>query len=73
MGIVSAKITNSIVKNAMCTVSINCYSKKVGYKAYCYILFTALLGIILLLIIIIICYHYAKHRSKQKSIDALTL
>ena len=31
------------------------------------------LSIILLLTITIICYHYAKHRSKQKGIDALTI
>ena len=29
--------------------------------------------VILLLIIAIICYHCAKHRSKQKGIDTLTI
>ena len=48
--------------------------KKVRYKIDCYILHTVLLSIILLLIIIIIiCYYYAKHRSKQKDLDALTI
>ena len=47
-------------------------SEKVGYKIDCYILHTALFAIILILIITIICYHFAKHRSKQKGNDALT-
>ena len=38
-------------------------SKKVRYETECYILYTVLLGIILLLIITIICYHYVKYRS----------
>ena len=69
MKIVSTKMTNTIGTN----VTKNCRSQKVRYKFYCYILHTVLLGIILLLIITIICYHYAKHRSKQKSIDVLTI
>ena len=36
-------------------------------------IYNVVLLIILLLIITIICYHYAKHRSKQKVIDALTM
>ena len=51
----------------------NCHSKKVRYKFDCYILHTVLLAILLLLIITIICYHYAKDRSKQKDIDAITI
>ena len=43
--------------------------KNVKYKMDCYILSTVLSVIILLFIIPIICYHYAKHWSKQKSID----
>ena len=66
MDIVSTKKTNTIATN----VSINCDSKKVKNKIDCYILHTVLLAIILLLII---CYYYAKHRSKQKVIDALTM
>ena len=34
---------------------------------------TVILVIILLLLLTIICYHYAKHRSKQKIIYALTM
>ena len=70
MDIVSTKKTNTITTNA----TKNCYSKKVRYKIDCYILHAVLLSIILLLIIIIIiCYYYAKHRSKQKDLDALTI
>ena len=57
-------MTNTIATN----VSIN-YDDKID----CYILHTIFLVIILLLIITFICYHYAKQRSKQKSIDALTI
>ena len=39
----------------------------------CYILHTVLLVIILVLIITIIYFHYAKHRSKRKGIDVLTI
>ena len=69
MDIVSTKITNAIVTNP----SINCHSEKVRYKIDCYILHTILLVIRLLLIIAIIYYHYAKHKSKQKGTDALTI
>ena len=54
-------------------VSINCHNENVRYKFDCYISHTILLAIILLLIITIICYYYAKHRSKQKGIDAITI
>ena len=66
MDILSTKMTNTITTN----MSINCHSKKVRYKIDCYILKTV---IILLFIITIIYCHYAKHRSKQKGIDALTI
>ena len=69
MDIVSTKKTNTIATN----VSINCHTNKVRYKTDCYILNTVSLTIILLLIITIIGYHYAKHSSKQKGIDALTI
>ena len=69
MDIVSTKMTDTVARN----VSINSDGKKVRYKIDCYFLHTVLLLIILLLIITIICYHYAKHRSKQKSINALTI
>ena len=63
------KKANTIATN----VSINCHNEKVRYKFDCYISHTILLAIILLLIITIICYDYAKHRSKQKGIDAITI
>ena len=64
MDIISAKMTNTLASN----VSINCHNKKVRYD--CYILQTVLLVIILVSTVIIICYHYAKHRSKQKSVES---
>ena len=36
-----------------------------------YILYTVLLVAILLFTTAIICYHYPKHRSKQKNIDTM--
>ena len=65
MDILPTKITNTIATN----MSINSDDKKVRYKINCYILHTVLLAIILLLIITIVCYHYAKHTSKQKGIN----
>ena len=70
MDIVSTKMTNTVVAS---TVSINSDSKNVRSKIDCYILHGVLLVIVLLLIVTIICYHYEKHRSKQKSIDALQI
>ena len=69
MDIVSTKMTNTTATN----MSKNSDDKKVRYKTDCYILHTVLLAIILLLIIVIICYQYAKHRSKEKDIDSLTV
>ena len=63
------KKSNTIATN----VSINFHNEKVRYKLDCYISHTILLVIILLLIITIICYDYAKHRSKQKGIDTITI
>ena len=68
MDIVSTKMANTITN-----ITKNCHSKKVRYKFGCYILHTELVAIILLLIITIICYHYARHRSKQNDIDTLTI
>ena len=45
---------------------INSDDKKVKYKMDCYILHTVLLVTIFLYMITVICFHYAKHRSKQK-------
>ena len=61
MDIVSTKNANTIVTN----ISINYQSEKIRD---CFILHTVLLTIILPLKIAIICYHYTKHRSKQKDI-----
>ena len=69
MDIVSIKMTNTIATNEW----INCHDKQLRYKMDCYILHTVLLVIILLLITTIICYHYARHRSKQKGIDGPTI
>ena len=69
MDIASTRMANTMTAN----VTKNCHRKKVRYKFGCYILHTVLLAIKLLLIITIICYHYAKHRSKQNDIDALTI
>ena len=69
MNIVSTKMTNTIETN----VSINLHNKKVRYNYDCYVLHRVLLAIILPLIISIICYHYAKYRSKQKSIGVPTI
>ena len=61
--------------NLATNVSIDSDSKKVICKIDCYIWHKVLLVIILLSVIIIICYHYAEHqnKTKQKSIDALTI
>ena len=61
-------MTNTIGKN----VSITSVGKKVRYKIDFFILHAVLLVILLLSIVTIVCYHYVKHRSKQKIIDALT-
>ena len=50
------------------TMSKSVHNKKVRYKMDCYILHMVLLVIIFIFIIAIICYHYAKHRSKQKNV-----
>ena len=52
-------------------MSINSDDEKVRHKNDCYIWPRVLLVTILLSIITIICYHYVKHKSTQKSIDAL--
>ena len=64
--IVSATMTNTITTN----VSINSDDKIVRY---CFILHIVLLVIILPLIITIICSLYAKHRSRRKNINDLTV
>ena len=61
MDIVSANMTNIMPTNVS--------TKKDGTKVR---LCTVLLMIILLFKITIICYHYTKHRSKQKHVGTLT-
>ena len=53
-------------------MSTNSDDKKLRFKIDCYMLHTILLVIILLLMITITCYHYGKHRSKQKDINVQT-
>ena len=67
MGIVSTNVTSTALINSDC--------KKVENKLDCCILHTVSLFffIIILFMIDIICYHYAKHRSQQKTTDALTI
>ena len=62
---VSTNVTNSIPTNGTSTVSMNSGDKKV--------LHTFLLVTILIFLIASICYHYTKHKSKQKRIEALTI
>ena len=69
MDSVSRNVTNTISTTVTSTVSINSDDTKVRYKLNCYILHTFLLVTRLLFMITISCYHYAKHRSKQKNVD----
>ena len=66
-------MTNTIATHVTSAMLTNSDDKKIRYKIDCYILHTFLLKIMLLLIITIICYHYTKHRSKEKYITALTI
>ena len=63
---VSTNMTNAMPINVTSTVSINSDDKKMRYKIDCYSLNMLLLVIIGLCRIAVICYHYTKHRSKQK-------
>ena len=54
-------------------VSINSINKNVRYKVDCNTFQAVLLVIILPFIIAIICYHYSKHRSKQKHINTIII
>ena len=69
MDIVSTKMANTAATN----VTKNYYCKKVWCKLDCYIFHTVLTAITFLFIITIICYYYAKHRSKEKGNDAVTI
>ena len=59
---------DSVSTNVINTVSTYFCNKKVRYEMDWYILHTLLLVMVLLLVISIICYHYLKHRSKQKNV-----
>ena len=58
--------TSATSRSVMSTVSIHSHDKKARYEVDCYIFHTLLPVAILLFIIAIICYHHAKHRSKQQ-------
>ena len=73
MDILSTNRLNALIANVMSNVSINLNDKKVSYKINFYILHMVLLSIMLLFIIAVSCYHYAKHRSKQKNIGVPTI
>ena len=63
---VSTNVKTIIFINVRGTVLMNSDNKKVRYKKDCYIGVSTCIDI--LLITAIICCHYAKHRSKLKSI-----
>ena len=64
---------DNVSTNVTSAVSINSISKKLRYKIDRYTLQTVLLLIMLPFIIAIICYHYSKHRPKQKRISTLII
>ena len=70
---VSTNLMSTVSTNVASNASLNFYNRKVRYKIDFYILHTVLSVPLLLFIIIIIYNHYAKHRSKQKNIDTLTI
>ena len=57
----------------MSTVPRNSDDKKEKDKANCFVLHRFLLITILPSIITMICYHYAKHMSKQKAIGTIKM
>ena len=72
----STNMTNTLSTNetnVTNTSPMNSDDNKVRFKIDCYILHTFLLVIILSFIITIKCYHYTKHRLKQKCIGELTI
>ena len=62
------EIINAVSPNVPTTMSTNFQKKKVRYKMNFSILLTVLLVLLLLFIIAVICYHDAKHESKQKNV-----
>ena len=73
MDIASTKMKNTVVTNVTITILTNSEDKKVRHEIDYYLLPTVLLVIVLLFTIAIICYHYLKHWSKHKGIDALAI
>ena len=68
---ISTNVTNTLPKNVtfiISTASILFHSKKVRSEIDCSYMGRVLLVNTLLLMITIICYHYAKQRSKLKTI-----
>ena len=65
---VLVNITCTVPINASNDTSINFSNKNVGYEMNCCNFHTVFLVLILLFIISFICYRYAKHRSKQKTL-----
>ena len=70
---ISTNKRSTISINVTRSVPINFDDKKIKYKMDCYILHTFLLKMISLFLIAIICYHYTKHKSKQKRMDNIKM
>ena len=71
--IIPTNMINTISTNIPSAVLINSDDNKWRYKMNCNILHMFWMMTILLFTIAIICYHYAKHSSKQKTIGTLTI
>ena len=70
---VSANVTNTIPTNMTGNVSINFINKKLRRKVDYYNLHTVLILVTQLFITVILCYHYARHRSKQETFFVLII
>ena len=66
-------VSKNVKTDVTSTVSINIHNKKFRYKLDCYILQMVLVLVTFLFVIAFVCYHYTKHRSKQKRIGTLTI
>ena len=66
-------VIDSALTNVTNTVSTNCDIQKSDIKCIIIFVHTFLLVTILLFMIAINYYHYAKQRSKQKTIGTLTM
>ena len=67
---VATNVMSTVSTIVTSTASIKFHDKKVRYKMYCY---TILLVNILVFITTSNCYHYTKHRLKQKTVGHLTI